>query len=393
MISVTAPNGTTHPLRILCLFKRRYMRKDVISDRYARLYELPRELARLGHEVLVICLNYRGEGQPFEATDAGGDGRLLWQSCDLGRLLVPGFLRYRRQVSAAIERFAPDILVGGSDSLHAAITRTFAQACDRPFALDLYDNYASFSLSRLPGLAAAYRRALRTADAVSCVSEPLRAMIEREYRPHGLTVTLESTISGALFQPCPQAASRSRYDLPANRLLIGTAGALDASRGTATLFEAYRRLRAERDDIGLVLAGKVHLSVPLPDAPDIYALGELPHTAMAEFFSALDVAVICMRDNEFGRYAFPQKLYEIIACEIPVVAARVGAIAATLSECPGALYDPDNCESLLTSLRFQLAERHRVARRPPTWVEQAARLGALLETVVESRPHRNLRNA
>lgn len=36
-------------MRILCLFKRRYMRKDVIVDRYARLYELPRQLALRGH--------------------------------------------------------------------------------------------------------------------------------------------------------------------------------------------------------------------------------------------------------------------------------------------------------------------------------------------------------
>lgn len=46
-------------MRIAVFWKRRYMGQDVISDRYARLYELPRGLAELGHEVRVFCLSYR----------------------------------------------------------------------------------------------------------------------------------------------------------------------------------------------------------------------------------------------------------------------------------------------------------------------------------------------
>jgi hypothetical protein len=38
-------------MRIAFLCKRQYMGKDVILDRYARLYEIPYQLARLGHTV------------------------------------------------------------------------------------------------------------------------------------------------------------------------------------------------------------------------------------------------------------------------------------------------------------------------------------------------------
>jgi hypothetical protein len=40
-------------MRVVFLCKRRYMAKDVIVDRYARLNEIPRQLANLGHQVLM----------------------------------------------------------------------------------------------------------------------------------------------------------------------------------------------------------------------------------------------------------------------------------------------------------------------------------------------------
>lgn len=107
-------------MRILCLFKRRYMRKDVILDRYARLYELPRQLALRGHHLRVICLNYRGQAADFMAEDSGGAQRLHWQSCDLGATIVAGLLRYRHTVRGALAEFRPDLVLGGSDSLHRA---------------------------------------------------------------------------------------------------------------------------------------------------------------------------------------------------------------------------------------------------------------------------------
>jgi len=51
-------------MRIAVLWKRRYMGQDVITDRYARLYEFPRGLAASGHGVLALCLNYhRGQAE------------------------------------------------------------------------------------------------------------------------------------------------------------------------------------------------------------------------------------------------------------------------------------------------------------------------------------------
>jgi glycosyltransferase involved in cell wall biosynthesis len=372
-------------MRILCLFKRRYMRKDVIVDRYARLYELPRQLALRGHEVLGICLNYRGVAPAFDARDPFGDGHLHWQSCDLGTLLLPGLWRYRRLVQRAIETFRPQVILGGSDVLQCVLTRHFARRAQLPYVLDLFDNYASFALARMPGLTAAYQRALAEAEAVTCVSEPLRAMVAAEHPPAARVSTLESTINRELFYPRDRASSRAALGLPANARLVGTAGALDASRGIATLYRAYEQLRARDDSVHLVLAGSRNGAEALPNVPGVIHLGELPHEQIPVLFSALDVAVICMRDTAFGRYAFPQKAYEIIACHTPLVAARVGALTELLAAQADSLYEVDNVASLRDCLRAQLTTPTTSTIVPPDWAAQAAHLEAVLQGVSGAR--------
>jgi hypothetical protein len=115
-------------------------------------------------------------------------------------------------------------------------------------------------------------------------------------------------------------------------------------------------------------------------------LGELPHATIPDFFCALDVAVICMRDTAFGRYAFPQKAYEIIACHTPVVAARVGALEHLLATQANSLYEVGDSDSLRRCLSAQLAAPTPSLARPPDWAAQAVHLESVLHGVVASGP-------
>jgi glycosyltransferase involved in cell wall biosynthesis len=380
------PAAAVRPLRILWLCKRRYMRKDVILDRYARLYELPLELARRGHEVHGICLNYRGRGPAIEGHARAAAGRLEWRSLDLGRLVWPGLARWRRTVLEHVARWRPDIVVGASDSLHVALAHHVARRSGVPFAVDLYDNFESFGLTRVPGLRRAYHAALAAAAAVTCVSEPLRRLIADRHAGAARAITLESTIDPARFRPHPRAESRAALGLPLEGKLIGTAGALSRERGTAALYAAYEALRRERSGVALALAGSRPDSLPLPHAADVYFLGELPHARIPQFFSALDVAVICLRDDPFGRYAFPQKAYEIVGCGAPLVAPAVGAMAELLAPWPDSLYRPDDAADLLRCLERQLAQPTPPTIEPPSWAAQAARLEAALVGAVTAAP-------
>src|SRR5690606_11391178 len=65
-------------MRVLVVCKRQYSCKDVMSDRFGRLYELPLGLTSLGDDVRICALSYRRRRGPsagrFEGTS------LEWRS-------------------------------------------------------------------------------------------------------------------------------------------------------------------------------------------------------------------------------------------------------------------------------------------------------------------------
>ena len=113
-------------------------------------------------------------------------------------------------------------------------------------------------------------------------------------------------------------------------------------------------------------------------------LGRLPHAEMPYFFSALDLALVPMIDTAFGRYAFPQKAYEIMASGTPLLTARVGALARTLAGYPACLYDTDSPGNLDHRIQGQLSHPVTPAVPIPSWKDQSVRLAAFLAEQVDS---------
>lgn len=362
-------------MRLLFLSKRRYMNHDVIEDRYGRLYHLPYELSARGHDCHCVCLSYQNAPYLMREHQAASltSGTFCWYSWPAGLLgfRIPAFLH---SVSKLIASLRPDVIIGESDALHVIIARTLSRRTGIPYFIDLYDNFESFGLYRLPGIPRGYSAALRDARGVSTVSKALERHIRAAY-PHKPTLALESTITPDQFKPYPKAASRAFFNLPLDAILVGTAGSLSANRDTGTLYEAFKRLHASMPQARLVLAGPTHGNPP-PRHPGIVYLGELPHQQVPKFFSALDLAVICMNDDRFGRYAFPQKAYEILACGTPVVAAKVGPLEELFAADRTCLYQPGNVENLQSTIAHRLAN---LSLRPPlllipNWADQAQKL-------------------
>lgn len=364
-------------MRIAFLCKRRYMGKDVILDRYARLYEIPFQLARRGHDVLGCCLSYYpaedGEWEhPVES------GRLRWTSHALGRTVLPGLIRHPLRTLSQLRTFQPDAVIGASDIPHVVLGSHLARRLRRPFVADLYDDFESFGLARIPGARRAYRKAVRRAEAVSCTSEALAEHVRVAYRARGEVIALPSTVDLSVFRPLDRERSRSELGLPDDAVLIGTAGGLHADKGIGTLYQAFERLQSRRPDVHLVLAGPSDGHLPLPTGPRVHYLGQIPHERAALLFNALDVGVIYLRDTPFGRFCFPQKAYEMLACGLPIVSARVGAMTSLLESLPRALHPADDPDALAVALEWQIAQR-RIPDVPiEDWEKLAERLEGLL---------------
>jgi teichuronic acid biosynthesis glycosyltransferase TuaC len=371
-------------VRIVFLCKRRYMAKDVIGDRYARLYEIPRQLADLDHEVLGLCLSYYDdkEGEWHHETNAG---ELRWVSRSVGRTVLPGLLRYPWNALAAARQFGSDIVIGASDIPHVILGHWLAKRLGVPFVADLYDNFESFGLARIPGSVRAFRHAVREADAVTCTSQTLAEHVRHCYGAKGQVTAMPSTVDKSVFRPRDRAECRRALGLPETARLIGTAGSLHADKGVGTLYTAYAQLAAHDPSCHLVLAGPFEKRLPPPSGSRVHYLGLLPHQQAAMLFSALDVGVIYLRDTPFGRFCFPQKAYEMAACEISIVAAAVGDTERLFAHYPRCLYHPDDAQDLAERIRVQL-QAPELPRFPiDDWSTIVLALERRLDAIVNGR--------
>ena len=330
------------------------MGKDVILDRYARLYAIPYQLARLGHDVSAFCLDYHAQTAGDWTHDAA-PGVLHWQSYALGALRVPALLSYPSHILGKLRAFAPEVIIGASDIPHAALARWLARRLGVPYAVDLYDNFEGFGQAKLPGLVFLLRQAVREAGLVTTTSEPLRRKVLAD-GARGRVIALPSSVELAVFARGDKAAARAKLGLPADVPLLGTAGGLYREKGIAPLYRAWEQIAAVNPNVQLVLAGPLESGFPPPRGERVHYLGQLAHAQVADLFRALDVGVISILDTPFGRYSFPQKAYEMLACGLPVVATGVGAMLDLFSSTPQVLCAPDDASSLAAAVLQQLAE-------------------------------------
>ena len=274
-----------------------------------------------------------------------------------------------RQVAAS---FQPDVVLASSDMIYVVVGRRIAAGCGAAFVADLYDNYEIFASAAIPGLRRLYRRALDRADLVACVSPPLQRQVQDDVGRAGPTIVVENAVDRAVFRPRDRIAARTRLELPQDARIVGTAGALTASRGIDCVFEAYTALAADDPNLHLALAGP--RDVAIPDHPRVHDFGMLDWEAVPHLLSALDLGVVCNKDTAFARYCFPQKAYEMLACGVNVVAADVGVMSEMFAHAPGNLFAPGDAASLAAAVRHGLTAPPVNVGAIPTWDELAARL-------------------
>jgi teichuronic acid biosynthesis glycosyltransferase TuaC len=227
-----------------------------------------------------------------------------------------------------------------------------------------------------------YRKALRKARCVSCVSEPLAQWVRDLKGDASAVLALPSTVDRDLFRPRDRLACRRSLGLPVHAQLVGSAGGLSRSKGIATLYQAFDRLADRMPNLHLVLAGAVEPSCPPPDHPRVHLLGSLSHSRIAELFSALDVGVVYLRDTAYGRFSFPQKAYEMAACGLPLVIARVGAMGDTFAGSGAEFYAADDALALACGLDRQLASPQKPDVVLTDWAQQAEILEGAYRTIL-----------
>ncbi|MFH1360093.1 MAG: glycosyltransferase [Candidatus Omnitrophota bacterium] len=370
-------------MKILVLTKRQYTQKDILDDRFGRLRELPLGLAKCGHNVLGVCLSYvkKKEGCVSD-DDQKMEKQVIWHSFNAGPFKPYGFLAYAKKSLQLAREFKPDIVYACSDTIYSILGLWLSRKIGSLCVIDLYDNFESFGSARIPGMLFLFRRTIRNTDGLTVVSEPLAEKIKVDYKRTKPTLVLVNGISAKLFYPQNQGECRKQLGLPQDAQIIGTAGALFHSRGIDTIFDGFQKLSSQKSNIHLALAGPLDQYTSIPDHPRIHYLGVLPLNRIPLLINSLNVAVICNKDSSFGRYCFPQKAYEILACRTPLVAASVGSMKKLLTEHPECLFDPEDIDSFVRIVSGQLKNPTPLDLPISTWDEQTKKLESFLASII-----------
>jgi glycosyltransferase involved in cell wall biosynthesis len=362
-------------MKILVITKRQYTNKDLIDDRFGRIREIPLHLARKGHRVSGVCLSFRPrpEGSyPDEGVD--------WKSVNAGAAILPGFAKFTRCASHFAETC--DALWACSDPIFGVIGYSLARRLNKPLIFDLYDNFESFLSARFPVFKALYRHVVRSCAAVTVVSRPLLELVRSYGRRDGVYL-IENAVDTRLFFAHDKARCRSQFRLPQQARIIGTAGSLSKSRGIETLYQAFEMLARRHPDIHLALAGP--RDTPIPDHPRIHDMGILEYERVPMFLSAIDVGIICNRKSAFGTYCFPQKAREMMACNLPLVAANVAGTQSLFSDHPEWLFAPEKPAHLIHVIKNRLTDRSTEYGPVLTWSHMAGFLEMAMLQLTELR--------
>jgi MMP alpha-(1->4)-mannosyltransferase len=314
------------------------------------LHTLTEELARRGHDVMVITGRH-----PDGVTEETADG-VRWTYVDSDpHWLDPAWApEIERAVGEALAEHAVDVVHSQSSSALPLLRNPLPNL--PPVVVALHGNYLSIVAAALRQAVTARNarslvRALRSIVQVSrvhfakgnwrlfrdCeVSVPSRSQLRPSTWSHllrrGRVHVVKSGVDTRVFRPQPQRDARDELKIDADAPVALCVGRLDHGKGPQVAIEALARLE-EFPTAVLVLAGDGSrrgeyeaLANRLGVADRVAFVGRLPAEEVALYLSAADVFVFPTLLAEAG----PLVVAQAMATGTPVVASRLGAVPEML---------------------------------------------------------------
>lgn len=235
----------------------------------------------------------------------------------------------------------------------------------KPVVFDAHEvDYASMhgkKRSRLPGFLRAWMGAAgerfypRFADRVVVPNEMVR-----EAKPW-------RDVHVVPYRPPPDLFGPDRRDAAVeDRFEAGTTlvyhGGLSARKGLHELLGALARLD---DEVRLLVVGHLRVGEPIGTILDRHGVAAdrfdhvpwVPYDELAAYLNAADVGVVPIPpDVETYSLAIPNKLYDLLACGLPVVASDLSGMARIVEEVGcGEVFRPFSSEALADAVRRLLA--------------------------------------
>jgi glycosyltransferase involved in cell wall biosynthesis len=327
---------------------------------------------------------------------------------------LPGELRrilYNQEMRADLrkrfENDPPDVIFERA-SLYSVAGVSLARELELPLIVELNAPLAveqeAYRATGFGNLAAqAERWVLTQADAVIVVSAELRAhAVGLGTAPERVHV-LPNGVNASLFHQAERDQQvRARWQLDGSPV-IGFVGGLRPWHGVEALPVLLEKLNERFPGVRLVVVGDGPLRGELEQGLDQRGLrsqtvliGQVPHEEVATVIRQFDVAIAPYARPAHPFYFSPLKLFEYMACGIPVVAPELGQIAEIIQHGQsGLLYPPGDigalstqCEQLLGDRALRVRIGNQAAREIQerfTWDHNAARVTELAGNLLKAR--------
>jgi glycosyltransferase involved in cell wall biosynthesis len=354
-------------VQLLFVCKRHPQQRDLVERPYGRFYHLPTQLRKLGHAVRIQLCSYRKLPSVSIERD-----NVVWSSHDF-LTLGPSKLWECLQ-SEAIE-FRPDWVIGCSDAWAGWLASRLTRRLRCRLAIDAYDNFESYMPANLP-LHFLWRRALKAADFVTAAGPQLATLLTRSRRSGSSAAHVIPMTADPAFEPLDRTTCRDLLKLPRDVPLFGYSGGWTKSRGSNLILDAFDLIQKKLPKARLVLTGK-----PPSEAitrQGVINLGYLPDELMPNVINAVDLSCVVVANTSFGRFSYPAKLCESIACNVPVVASATEPVTWMLHDEARFLARVGDANDYAQRMLTNYSMSSAAYPIQPTWTELAGRYEKLL---------------
>lgn len=244
--------------------------------------------------------------------------------------------------------------------------------------------------------------AYRVARQVVVVTASFKEDLVARGVPAAKVAVITNGVDVQRFTPGPKAPAVEAELGCTGKTLVLYAGAHGVSQGLESVVQAAERLRRRSDLVfGFVGEGAVKASLLRRAAElgldNVRFLPAQPKERMPDFYRTADICLVPLRNIPLFATFIPSKMFEIMACARPIVAALTGEAARILERSGGAALvppeDPDALAAAIAGLADDAGRRRQMGDSAAAFVRQhydraqlALEYERLLQALVEGPP-------
>ncbi len=338
-----------------------------------RVYELARHWVRMGHQVKVLTAfpnhptgiipeEYRGEIFRREFID-GIEVIRTWVFAAPNKGFTKRILNYLSFPISAILMGSP--MIGACDVVIATSPQFFVAAAGfivgrfkkKPYIFEVRDLWPDSIMAvgamkneLVLGLLSSIEHFLyKRAAGIVGVAESVREVIASRAGRHPKIAIIPNGVDADFF------AATEADNPPEDEFLVSYIGTHGLAHGLETVLDAAEKLRDYSIKFQFVGEGaeKENLvqSARRRNLQSVSFLPGQPHELIPDFYRASHVCLVPLKDREVFSLTIPSKIFEIMACQRPVILGVRGESRSVLEEArAGIAVEPENASALADAI-------------------------------------------